>query len=1041
MMGLARGLYEQVISIGLKRSFDKNANLLVIDEKIDDASSSKVLADYMRKVMRQSFAYIGQSDHHALLKKIDICNQIIAMLAKETGEETLADQSIHDEAKLLLEVLDKLNNTQALTGKRSIRPVTPLVESSLFTGSAREPSLVSELKKEIITADSVDMLVSFIKWSGLRLIYEELEELTRKYSLRVITTSYMGATEVKALEMLAKLPNTQIRISYDTKRTRLHAKAYLFKRATGFSTAYIGSSNLSNAAISSGLEWNVKVTEYDALDVMRNVKATFETYWQNPEFECLEIDTYKQALVAEEKAGYTEGDQYFFDIRPYPYQQEILDRLWAERHLHNRYKNLVVAATGTGKTVMAAFDYLQFYRDNPEKSRLLFLAHREEILEQSLQCFRQILKDANFGDLCVGNHQPSQINHLFISIQSFNAKQLYEMTTDDFYDFIIIDEFHHAAAPTYQKILSYYQPKILLGLTATPERMDGQDIVSYFDGHTAVELRLFEAINRKLLSPFHYFGISDGTDLSKVAWSRRGYDLVELENVYTADMRRVNLIIQALGKYGDDFRRMIGLGFCVSVKHAHFMAEMFTRLGIHSMALDGKTADEIRVDAKRRLLAKEVQFIFAVDLFNEGVDIPEINTVLLLRPTESVTVFIQQIGRGLRLAAGKDCLAVFDFIGQCHHKFSFEEQYTALLGHTRQTLSKEIEQGFPNVPKGCYLHLEKVAQSIVLKNINEAILNQSKLIQRIKAYDEHNEPLTMENFLQRYHLTSRDIYKRGSWSRLCERAGKGSQFEDPRESELTSALGRLQLFNSPVGLTFIKYILTDHAWQLDDLSTEQSQILLMFYYTVWQKPLPDMGFASLRDAIVEIWHNPTMCKEMLDLINIMENANYLTHEKIDLGFPCSLEVHAQYTRDQILSALGYYTEERKPSQREGVLHLPEKKMDAFFITLHKSGKEYSPSTMYEDYVINERLFHWQSQSTTAEHSTAGRRYIGQRACGHQILLFVREKRKVDGFTAPYVYIGTADYQYHQGSRPMSIVWKLTVPILACFLERWNDVGS
>jgi len=317
---------------------------------------------------------------------------------------------INNNAKMLLALIDKKSNpkTQALT----VRPDSSLAENTLFTGAAHEPSMISELSKEIISADRIDFLISFIKWSGLRLLMKALESFTtRGGKLRVITTSYLGATDFKAVDLLSKLPNTEIRISYDTERTRLHAKTYVFWRETGFSTVYIGSSNISQAAMTSGLEWNIKLSEYDSGDILDKVNATFESYWNNHEFtpfiHGLDADRLRKALKSERFPSDDEKNHFAFnfDITPYYYQQEILDKLKAERELHHSYKNLLVAATGTGKTVIAAFDYRDFRKQNPGKpNRVLFVAHRKEILEQSRDCFRAILKDYNFGSLLVGKH-------------------------------------------------------------------------------------------------------------------------------------------------------------------------------------------------------------------------------------------------------------------------------------------------------------------------------------------------------------------------------------------------------------------------------------------------------------------------------------------------------------------------------------------------------------------------------------------------------------------------------------------------------------
>ena len=660
---LHHGLYEQVINNALTSELAEIPEARKAIAPIDKAEASKVLAQYLADVVQKGLDNVLDNGGD-LSAQISLTNQIVSLIQNTTKEADFASLGVDQRAEQLLALLREADPRLAVgkTAADLSRPETSIAQSSLFTGAIHEPQIYTELKKEIGSADRIDMLVSFIKWSGLRLLMDELREFTQNGGeLRIITTSYMGATDVKAIEELRQLPNTKIKVSYDTKRTRLHAKTYVFYRDTGFTTAYVGSSNLSNAAISSGLEWNVKVTKKDLPETIDKIAATFESYWNSNEFEYYSEDQKERlarALNAEKYFGSNDSEVYTMDITPYSYQQEILDKLEAERTVRGYSRNLVVAATGTGKTVISALDYKRFRKQNPGKPcRLLFVAHREEILKQSLYTFRAVLKDANFGEMFVGSYKPDSIDNLFISIQTFNSQDFTAKTAPDFYDYIIVDEFHHAAAPTYQKLLAYYQPQILLGLTATPERMDGKSILSHFGNRIAAEIRLPEAIDRKLLCPFQYFGVTDTVDLDNLKWSAGGYDKSELSKVYTLSgavaQRRADLVVSSLLKYVTDIDDVKGLGFCVSIEHAEFMCHYFNEHSIPSMFLTGHSPEEERKTAKQRLVTGSVRFIFVVDIYNEGVDIPEVNTVLFLRPTESLTVFLQQLGRGLRLAENK----------------------------------------------------------------------------------------------------------------------------------------------------------------------------------------------------------------------------------------------------------------------------------------------------------------------------------------------------------------------------------------------------
>lgn len=477
---MKNGIYEEIVNNKILKEINDD-NLIVGKEKLDAEEAKNMLTQYISNITKSALKYVRddyKEPEEYLLKQIEICNGIIDLLKENLKDDELDELKISESAEVLTYVYSKINNTSF--NNEVIRPETSISRTSLFTGSKKEPNLNEEMKKEIVSSDEICMLVSFIRWSGLRTILEELKIFTESgKKLKIITTSYMGATQVKAIEELAKLPNTEIKISYDTERTRLHAKAYLFKRDSGFTTAYVGSSNISNAAMTSGLEWNVKMSEKESFDIITKINATFETYWNDAIFETYDNSEESKVRLynALKKIKANDNDMLFeFDIKPYTYQKEILENLQAERKIFNRNRNLIVAATGIGKTVISAFDYKKF-RDENSRARLLFVAHREEILKKSRDTFRYICKDLNFGELFVGNIKPDSIENLFVSIQSLNSSKLLERTTPDFYDYIVIDEVHHGAAKSYQKLLKYYRPKVLLGLTATPERMNGEQIL------------------------------------------------------------------------------------------------------------------------------------------------------------------------------------------------------------------------------------------------------------------------------------------------------------------------------------------------------------------------------------------------------------------------------------------------------------------------------------------------------------------------------------------------------------------------------------
>jgi superfamily II DNA or RNA helicase len=1030
-----QGIYEelitQLVSEKLKE-LDKDKFFLK-KSLIDKEEASRVLSKHLSKTLKYAFEII--KGENKIEQQIRIANKIIRLLKEELNKQEFKEDLISIEGEILKAVFSKTDAhfSNLDLHLKEITPYTTLTQSELFTGGNGGLSLESELKKEILSSNQINLLVSFIKFKGIIILEKELKEFTeRGGKLNVITTTYIGATDYKAIQLLSRLPNTEVKISYNTGNERLRAKAYLFYRNSGFHTAYIGSSNFSRSALTDGLEWNLKVTTKEVSHIIDKFQKTFDAYWQSDDFELFDESIHKDklqdALKQSKFSKPYENTTAFFNIKPFPYQNEVLEKLEVERTVHSRFRNLVVAATGTGKTVISAFDYKRFKQDN-KSSKLLFLAHRKEILQKSLSTFQGILRNNNIGELWVDGMVPNNFEFVFASVQTVNNQLANSNLSEDYYDYIIIDECHHQIANSYRSVINYFKPKILLGLTATPERMDGGDILEDFDNKIAAEIRLPEAMNRKLLCPFQYFGITDSIDLTNVSWVRGKYVPSELTNLYTANDRRVREVIDALDKYTKDINDVRALGYCVSMDHAIYMAEKFTLAGFKADYLTSQNNKD-RVVIRQKLEKKQINYLFVVDMFNEGIDIPEIDTVLFLRPTESLTVFLQQLGRGLRLHEDKDCLTVLDFVGNAHSEYNFESKFRALIGKTNTTVKKELEDNFPHLPLGCSIILEKKAKETILSNITAATsLNKRKLIQRIQQFQNDTTlPLTLGNFSSLYNIPLESIYKRDSWKRLCQIAGKIDDFETKNEKAIVSAISNKWL--STNSLSYFSFILKiakqNFNINISDFNENEKTMLLMLHYDVWQK---EGGFDSLVNSIKAIGENKILVDEIKEVLEVLiENIDF-KEIPIKLPYEQPLKLHSRYTRDQILAAFQFSSFSKKSSNREGTAENKDLNTEILFINLIKSEENFSPTTMYDDYAVNELLFHWQTQNSARPDKGKGLSYIKHKENEKRILLFVREKAKNEfGNSLGYVFIGEGNLEDYKGSKPMSINWKLEEPM-------------
>ncbi|MGW7065839.1 DUF3427 domain-containing protein [Streptomyces sp. NPDC054855] len=1034
----AAGLYEELITLRFEQQLKDLTDLgwQPVSGPVGDESVPHVLSRHVASTVQRVLHGIPPEE------RVHAANHILNSISTLDGAREWVELVAEGPRQLLALA------RQEAPGVFAIRPATPLSDAGLITNSPDDPSLGFELRAELATADRVDLLCAFVKWHGLRVIEKSLEAARdRQVPIRVLTTTYIGATDRSALDRLVNEFNAEVKVNYETRSTRLHAKAWLFHRESGYNTAYVGSSNLSKAALLDGLEWNVRLSTVATPDVMRKFDATFDAYWSDPSFELydpkVDGERLRDALtIASGRSSRSDSDRRItlsgLEVRPYAHQRDMLERLEVERGVHDRHNNLLVAATGTGKTVMAALDYKQLRKKHGRDLRLLFVAHRKEILEQSIRTYQDVLVDANFGESLHSGEIPERWTHVFASVQSLNARTLERLNPDHF-DVIVIDEFHHGTAPTYRKIIDHFSPMELLGLTATPERADGYNIQNeFFDGRIAAEMRLWEALENDLLSPFHYFGISDNTDLKSVLWKRGGYDDAALSNVLTGNVPRARLIVKKVEEKIADPGSMRALGFCVSVAHARFMADFFRAAGLNAIALSGDTSAEVRKRALDDLKTGDLQVIFSVDLFNEGLDIPDVDTLLLLRPTESATVFLQQLGRGLRRSENKAVLTVLDFIGQHRKEFRFENQFRALTNLTRKRLLDNIEWDFPRLPSGCQILLEEKAKHTIIDNIKAQIgINVTALTREVADYAE----MELHRYLEESGRELKDIYRGSgnSWTGLLRRAGLLKGEPPAGEAALLKRMPSFLHVDDPLRVAAYTRLVEDDAPAYDDLDEQGQAYARMLFFQIW--PLGGVtrkGFASYDAGFAVLREHFAFRSELRQVLAY--NLAHTEHVPVPLlgshaGIP--LTVHASYSREEILPALGQsYIGGFMPGDfREGVKWCESIKTDALLVTREKDEKDFSPQTRYHDYALTTRNFHWESQNQTSDTSPTGQRYQHHAAEGSHVLLFIRRYKNTDiGGAQPWMLLGPAHYVEHKGSKPMAVTWKLKHEIPA---EVWT----
>lgn len=596
------------------------------------------------------------------------------------------------------------------------------LKADVFTNQSYDTQLLSGIIDRLQNVKSFDIAVAFVTKPGLSLLKTILLDLSlRGITGRLLTSDYLTFNHPDTFKELLKISNLEVKIS--TKQG-FHAKGYFF-HYKNYSTTIIGSSNLTANALKINYEWNLAVTSYQNGDIYKKLLNIFEDEWKSSELLSLDfIDEYTIKFQKKNKSHQVDNSVLEVDntdiIVPNKMQQEALQNI-KELRAQSEKKALIISATGSGKTYLSAFEV-----QDAKPKRMLFLAHREQILLKASESFKKIIPTSSVVQYGVfsGNQKNLDANYLFATMQTLSQTEHLEKFPSDYFDYIIIDEVHRAGATSYQKILDYFNPKFLLGMTATPERTDGFNIFEMFDYNVAYEIRLKDALEMNLIAPFHYFGVTDYELDGKLI-----DDLSDLQ--YLASAERVNFLIERIEYYGYSGNSPKGLIFCRSLDEARSLSEEFNKRSYKTVALSGADSQKHREDTIKLLEAGKIQYIFVVDIFNEGIDIQCLNQIIMMRQTESSIVFIQQLGRGLRKFPTKDHLVVIDFIG------NYQKNYLipiALMGDN--SLNKETVRRAAIDPGNIYgisnISFEKIAQERVLQAISTVKLDGIRSIK--KAY-------------------------------------------------------------------------------------------------------------------------------------------------------------------------------------------------------------------------------------------------------------------------------------------------------------------
>lgn len=950
-------------------------------------------------------------------------------------------------ANMLNDIKEKvLSNEELGLQSKSIISENYIIKNKLIVNSQRG-NLLNELKQSLSECKSFYFSVAFINYSGLQLLLDSIKELEdRGVKGRIITSTYLNFTEPKALNRIRNFKNIDLKVFIADKEKGFHTKAYIFENQEDYKII-IGSSNITQRALKSNVEWNVMIVSKKETEFVKEVLEEYQGLYDSTGFVDDEfLEKYKSfisSLRSKEKHNIVQFEDYKI-IKPNVMQKKALDNLNRLRNC-GEDKGLVIAATGTGKTYMSAFDVMEY---KPKK--MLFLVHREDILKSAELTYKSLCKNKNIKTgFFTGNTKSKDVNYLFATIQTMEHS-LEQFSPTEF-DYLIVDEAHHSTSPTYTKVLNYFKPKFTLGMTATPERCDEGNIFDIFDNNVALEVRLNEALENELIVPFHYFGI---TDIDTVDYG--DIDINDSRMISKLSKKlminsRVDFIIEKMNFYGYDGEKQKAIGFCINKEHAEYMAKEFNKRGITSIVLSGEDSITRRTEYIQKLEddKEPLKIIFTIDIFNEGVDIPSINQVLMLRPTNSPIVFIQQLGRGLRKYNGKEFLTVLDFIGNHNKAFLIALALKGGRYYDKDSLKVSVATDFSGIPGCSNIQMDRIAKERILEQLNTENFNCLKylkeeynefksllggkiprrLMDYIK-YDGAPDPMKFINYAKTYQCFLGKVEK--GYNTLIE--------EDEEFTKVLKQLSDMLPLKRPYEFAIIKYLINNKDV---DLSSAKKAVLKYIddcseeslVHTFKNLNFNYYDDRQISNMVKLIEYNGDKLIRLLSFEKIINNKEYkdifmdllnygLTRYEKEFGSNnYGIPFFKLYEQYKMADAALLANCERKQSSFRGSGLISYENDYFLYVDLHKE-KDIKESINYKDEFISRSEFQWQTPNNTSQSSNVGKNIIYNKERGIRLHLFVRKYKEIDKKVQPYIYIGKANTIDFEGEKPITVRFKL-----------------